>query len=164
MYLIFHQLLMFNPSISQRGLSGSCIQLVSWNARGLRGPIKRSKVFSRLRGLKTDIAFLQETHLRINDHFRMHKPWVGQIFHSAFNSKSRVLLFLLTCIQFLPDQIISDLHGHYVIVSDTLSVSISNSLSLYQHLFTVYFSFFFLHYFSSMLIFTLFWSHAIYLF
>lgn len=112
---------MVNLSISQRGLSGSSIRFVSWNVRGLGGPIKRSRVFSHLRSLKTDIAFLQETHLCINDHFRMRKPWVGQIFHSAFNSKSRGAAILINKrTQFLPDQIISDPHGRYVIVSGKL--------------------------------------------
>lgn len=86
LYLLIRWL-MVSPNISQRGLNGSSIRLVSWNVRRLGGPIKRSKVFSHLKGLNTDIAFLQETHLRINDHYRMLKAWVGQIFHSSFNSK-----------------------------------------------------------------------------
>lgn len=113
--------LMVNPSISQRGLSGSSIRLVSWNVRGLGGLMKRSKVLSHLRGLKKDIAFLQESHLCINYHFRLHKPWVEQIFHSAFNSKSRGVAILSNKrTQFLPDHIISDPHRHCVKVSGTL--------------------------------------------
>lgn len=78
-------------------------------------------MFSHLKGLNTDIAFLQETHLCINDHCRLRKPWVGQIFYSAFNSKSRGAAILINKqIQFPPDQIISDPHGCYVIVSGTL--------------------------------------------
>ena len=112
---------MVNPGISQRGLSRSSIRFVSWNVRGLGGPIKRSEVFSHLKGLNTDIAFLQETHLRINDHCRMRKPWIGQIFHSAFNSRSRGAAILINkLIQFSPNQIISDPYGRYVIVSGTL--------------------------------------------
>lgn len=112
---------MVNPNISQRGSSGSNIRFVSWNVRGLGGPVKRSKVFSHLKGLNTDIAFLQETHLCINDHCRLRKPWVGQIFHSAFNSKSRGAAILINKrIQFSRDQIVSDPHGCYVIVSGTL--------------------------------------------
>lgn len=65
---------MVNPNISQGGLNGSGIGLVSWNVCGLGGPIKRSKVVSHLKGLNADIAFLQETHLRIHDHCRMCKP------------------------------------------------------------------------------------------
>ena len=65
------------------------IRFVSWNVRGLGGPVKRSRVFSHLKDLKTDIAFLQETHMRICDHTRLRKPWVGQMFHSSYDSRSR---------------------------------------------------------------------------
>lgn len=112
---------MVNTSIYQRGISGSSIRLVSWNVSGIGGPIKQSKVFSHLKGLNTDIAFLQETHLGINDHCRMRKPWVGQIFRSAFNSNSRGAAILInTYMQFSPDPIISDPHWRNVIVSGTL--------------------------------------------
>lgn len=95
---------------------------MSWNIQGQGGPINPSKVFSYLKGLDTDDVFLQEIHLRINDHCRMRKPWVGEIFHSAFNSKFRGTAILINKhIQFSPDQIIYDPKGQYVIVSGTLN-------------------------------------------
>ncbi len=55
----------------------------------MNGPNKRARIFAHLKKMKTDIAFLQETHLQIADQVRLRKPWVGQIFHSHFNSKTR---------------------------------------------------------------------------
>ena len=43
---------------------GSAVKFISWNVKGLNGPVKRGRIFSHLKNLKTDIAFLQETHLR----------------------------------------------------------------------------------------------------
>ena len=97
------------------------IRLTSWNVRGLGGPIKRTKVLSHLKSVKTDIAFLQETHLRLCDHTRLRKPWVGQVFHSNFNSRSRGTAILLhKRVQFSSEQVISDPNGRYIIVVGVL--------------------------------------------
>lgn len=69
---------------NQRDTS-QAIRFTSWNVRGLGGPIKRTKVLSHLKSLKTDTVFLQETHLSLCDHTRLRKPWVGKVFHSSFN-------------------------------------------------------------------------------
>lgn len=93
------------------------IRFTSWNVRGLGGPIKRARVFSHLKSLKSEVIFLQETHLRISDHTRLRKPWVGQTFHSGFNSHSRGTAILLhKRLQFSPEQIISDPNGRYFII------------------------------------------------
>ena len=68
---------------------GGTTRLVTWNVKGLNGPIKRARVFAHLKKLKAEIIFLQETHLSTANQVRLRKPWVGQIFHSTFNSKSR---------------------------------------------------------------------------
>ena len=123
---------MVNPNISQRRPVGSSVRLVSWNVRVLGGPVKRSRVFSYLKGLNTDIAFLQETHLRTCDDNRMRKSWAGQIFNSAFNSKSRGAAILINKrTQFSPAQIISDPGGRFVIVSGTLYQSSVVLVSVY---------------------------------
>ncbi len=53
--------------------SGSAVRFVSWNVKGLNGPVKRTRIFTHIKRLKTEIAFLQETHLRIEDHNRLEK-------------------------------------------------------------------------------------------
>lgn len=65
------------------------VQFVSWNCKGLNGAIKRGNVLAHLGRLGTDIAFLQETHIRNQDQGRLKGKWVEQIFHSNFNFKSR---------------------------------------------------------------------------
>lgn len=44
----------------------SHINFVSWNVKGLNHLIKRSKVFSHLKQLRADLAFLEETHVDID--------------------------------------------------------------------------------------------------
>ncbi len=50
---------------------GAVTKIASWNVRGLNNLIKRNKVFSHLSELKTEIAFLQETHLLNRDQSRL---------------------------------------------------------------------------------------------
>lgn len=104
--------------MNTEGLAGHNVKFVTWNVRGLGGQIKRSRVFSHLKSLSTDIVFLQETHLRVSDHVRLRRPWIGQVFHSNFNSKSRgTAIVIHKRIKFVPQNVISDPDGRYVIVS-----------------------------------------------
>lgn len=94
---------------------------MSWNVRGLNGPVKRAKVFQNIKLHKADIIFLQETHLKLSDHTRLRRPWVGQIFHSSFNTKARGTAILISKkLQFIPENIIPDHNGHFIIVSGRL--------------------------------------------
>lgn len=100
---------------------GSKVRFVSWNVKGLNGPTKRGKIFAHLKKLKSEIIYLQETHLCSSDHLRLKKSWVGQIFHSNFNSKERGTAILINKnIQFMSSSVIADPQGRYIIVSGSL--------------------------------------------
>lgn len=107
-----------DPSIAG---SGTNLRFISWNIRGMGNPVKRSKVFTHLKRLHSDIIFLQETHLPIKDHQRLYCPWVGQVFHSNFNSKARGVAILINKrVQFSSSNVITDRNGRYIIVAGTL--------------------------------------------
>lgn len=113
---------MNTPLVNSKGGGvGHNIRIITWNVRGMGGQIKRSRVFSHLKSLSSDIMFLQETHLRTSDHTRLRKQWVGQVFHSSFNSKSRGTAILIhKRVMFLAEQVLSDPEGRFVIVSGIL--------------------------------------------
>lgn len=101
--------------------SGGVINFVSWNVRGLNALIKRNKVLSHLEDLHTHIAFLQETHLRPSEHKRIHRRWVGHLFHSKFSCRSRGVAVLINKnVQFTPGSVQSDMAGRYIIVTGHL--------------------------------------------
>ena len=101
--------------------SVNSIRFLSWNVKGTGHPIKRSRVLLHLKHLKTDIAFIQETHMRNTDHVRLRKSWVSQVFHSTFNSKARgVAILIHRRTQFIPTSSISDPNGRYLIVTGTI--------------------------------------------
>lgn len=101
--------------------SSSAVRFVSWNVKGLNGPVKRSKVFSHLKSLKADILFLQETHLRVKDHIRLRKAWISQVYHSRHDGSSKGVAILINKkIQFTPTEVTTDTHGRFVIICGSL--------------------------------------------
>lgn len=83
--------------------------------------IKRNKIFSHLRQLNADIAFLQETHILNSDVIKLRRSWGGQVFHSSFNAKGRGTAILIRkSISFTSEKVISDSSGRYVIVTGRL--------------------------------------------
>lgn len=65
------------------------LKFTSWNVKGLNQPVKRNKVLHHLQSMGIDIAFLEETHLKTDNHSLLYKRWVGQIYHSHFSCKAR---------------------------------------------------------------------------
>ena len=81
----FHHLMTSTLSLSA---PSGAVRFTSWNVKGLNSPVKRNKVINQLKFLNTKIAFLQETHLKPLDHAKLHRGWVGQLYHSSFSSKA----------------------------------------------------------------------------
>lgn len=96
---------------------GCLVKLVSWNVKSLNHPVKRKKVIAHPNNLKADIAFCQETHLCVADHCRLRGGWIGQTYHSNFNSKTRgVAIVINKRIPFIMSKVESAPAGRYVIV------------------------------------------------
>uniref|UniRef100_A0AAQ5XER2 exodeoxyribonuclease III n=1 Tax=Amphiprion ocellaris TaxID=80972 RepID=A0AAQ5XER2_AMPOC len=84
-------------------------------------PIKCNKILSHLHHLKGNVVFLQETHLKNSDHQRLKRSWVGQIFHSKFNSRARGTAILIDKnTPFIVSNTITDSNGRYIIVTGSL--------------------------------------------
>ena len=48
------------------------IKCLSYNVKGLNSPTKRHKVLKELKRYRTDIAFLQETHLTLGSNIKLY--------------------------------------------------------------------------------------------
>lgn len=84
-------------------------------------PLKRKRVLTHLHQLKVDIVFLQETHLKISDHLRLRTRWVGEVYHSKFQSKSRGTALLISKhVPFISSHVDADPMGRYIIVTGKL--------------------------------------------
>lgn len=101
---------------------GGALRFVSWNVKGLNSPFKRKKIIGHLQQLNTRIAFIQETHLKLSDHLKLRFGWVGQIYHSSFNSKARgVAILVHKNVPLSVTNVISDPNGRFIIVSGKIS-------------------------------------------
>uniref|UniRef100_A0A3B1J2S8 exodeoxyribonuclease III n=1 Tax=Astyanax mexicanus TaxID=7994 RepID=A0A3B1J2S8_ASTMX len=93
------------------------INIISWNVRGFQNPIKRSKILSNLAKQKCDIALIQESHLIEEEVLKLKKKWVGHVYSSSFNSKSRGVLILINKnLVFHLENIIKDEIGRFVAI------------------------------------------------
>lgn len=105
-------------SCSSFSPQGGNLTLLSWNVRGLRTNLKRGKVFSHLKSLSGDIIFLQETHIKHTEQWRLKCNWVSQIYQSTFSSKARgVAILFRRNTPFQHISTISDPNGRYIIVT-----------------------------------------------
>lgn len=112
--------------------TGANLRFVSWNVKGLNGPVKRGRILSHLKHLKTDVAFLQETHLIPRDHHRIRASWVGQCYHSNFSCKARGAAILFhKKVQFTLSKMISDNQGRFIIVIGSLNNVATALVNLY---------------------------------
>lgn len=106
---------------SLKTLEETNVQFVTWNCKGLNGAVKRGNILAHLRKLGADVAFLQETHLKNHAHKQLYKNWIGHVFHSKFNCKSRGKAIIINkSIPFTTSDIISDPNGRYIIVTGKL--------------------------------------------
>ena len=97
------------------------LRFISWNIKGIHNPVKRSRVFAHLKSLGSDVMFLQETHLRSSEHAKLKKAWIGQIFCSRNECRTRGTAILIRKgVPFVPLQTVADSRGRYVIVTGTL--------------------------------------------
>ena len=71
------------------------IGISTYNCRGLRADKNRLKVYEWLRGKKSDLIFLQETHCIKQDENRWKKEWNGDIIFSNGTRDSRGVMILL---------------------------------------------------------------------
>lgn len=109
-------------------MESSLVKFITWNCKGLNGPVKRNNILSYLKKVNADIIFLQETHLKIQDHNRLKCRWIDQVFHSSFNAKSRGTAILIKKnVPFITTKIIPDPQGRYIIITG----------KLYNHLMTL---------------------------
>ena len=93
------------------------VTVSSWNVGGLNSPVKHTNILCHLEKLKSEIlALLQETHLIQSEACKLKQKWVGQVFHSGFNSKNRgVVIVVHKKTPFGPWSSVVDSEGRYII-------------------------------------------------
>uniref|UniRef100_A0A3Q3GFL0 Endonuclease/exonuclease/phosphatase domain-containing protein n=1 Tax=Labrus bergylta TaxID=56723 RepID=A0A3Q3GFL0_9LABR len=85
------------------------ITVTGWNVGGLNNPTKRTRILCHL------------THLTQTEACKLKQKWVGQVYHSSFNSKSRGMTILIhKKTSFVIQSSNIDTEGRYVIIEGLL--------------------------------------------
>lgn len=74
--------------------------------------LKHNKVLGHRRKLGIHIIYFQETHLKVVDHARLRKNWIGKIYHSTFQAKARDTAILIhKSVPFICSNVLADPNG-----------------------------------------------------
>ena len=65
------------------------LKVVSLNVNGLNNPMKRGKVVTKLKKEKSQISYLQETHLSDQEHEKFKKLGFKHAFYSSYKGGSK---------------------------------------------------------------------------
>ena len=108
------------------------IKFVTFNTKGLNSPVKRKRVLSYLKKLDAGIVYIQESHLSHGEHQKLRREWVGQVFASSFNTKSRGTAILIhKNIPFTATKTTLDPGGRFVLVEGQMYSESWSLLNLY---------------------------------
>ena len=96
-------------------------KIVSWNIAGCHNGVKRKKILTYLKQKKTDLAFIQETHLNEDESVKFKRDWVGQVYFRAYSNRKRgVIILVRKNIDFRVLKHYSHQEGRWVIVDAVL--------------------------------------------
>ena len=107
---------MFTVHLGRLGNLMDAIKLASLNTRGMRGGLKRRKIFRFLKKHKVDVGFLQETHCVKTDENCWSAEFGNKIIFSngSSNSCGVAILFSKKCAKLVTD-IVRDMEGRFII-------------------------------------------------
>lgn len=100
---------------------------------GLNNPVKRAKVMTKLRKEKTQVIYLQETHLSYQEHDKLKKFGYKNVFFSSFKKgpKRGVAILISNSINFEVIREINDKEGRFVIVKAKLDNNLVTLVNVY---------------------------------
>ena len=87
----------------------------------MNSAIKTGKIIARLQHIRSDIVFLQETHLKTTEFRCIKRPWMAHVLHSKYSERSRgAAIIIHKNVPFTLKQSIADPNGRFVIAIGTL--------------------------------------------
>jgi len=73
------------------------LKIASLNVNGLSNPVKRSRVLTKMRKDKSQIIFLQETHMSKPEHEKLKKFGYSNTYYSSCkNSRKRGVVIMIS--------------------------------------------------------------------
>lgn len=109
------------------------VKIISFNVNGVLNPIKRSKILSKLKKQKAQIAFLQETRLSQSEHAKLKRMGFRHVFFSSYNAghKRGVAALISNTLNYEHISEIKDDSGRFIKITRKIEGSEISLLNVY---------------------------------
>ena len=100
---------------------GTYISIITLNGNGFSAPTKRHRLAERIQKNDPYICYLQETHFRSTDTYRLKVRGWKNVFHANGNQKKAGVAILISeKIDFKIKTVTRDKEGHYIMIKGTI--------------------------------------------
>ena len=115
---------------------GSYLSIITLNINGLNAPTKRQRLAEWIQKQDPYLWYLQETHLKTSDTYRLKVKGWKKIFHTNKDQKKAgVAKFVSDKINFEVKAVKRDKEGHYIMIKGSIQEEDITIINIYtQHL------------------------------
>ena len=113
---------------------GTYISIITLNVNGLNAPTKRHRWVEWIQKQDPYICYLQETHFRPRDTYRLKVRGWKKIFHAnGHQRKAGVAILISDKIDFKIKTITRDKEGHYIMIKGSIQEEDITIINIYMH-------------------------------
>ena len=104
---------------------GPCLSIITLNVNGLNAPTKRQRLAELIQKQDHYICYLQETHLKTRDTYRLKvKGWKKTFHANGDQKKAGVAILISDEIDFKTKAVKRDKDGHYIMIKGSIQEDI----------------------------------------
>ena len=113
-------------------VTGSYVSIITLNANGLNAPTKRQRLAKWLQKQDPYICYLQESHLKPRDKYRLKVKGWKKIFHAnGDQKKAGVAILISNKIDFEIKTVIRDKEGHCIMIKGSIQEEDITIINIY---------------------------------
>ena len=113
-------------------VTGSYLSIITLNVNGLNAPTKRQSLAKWIQKPNPYICYLQETHLKTRDTYRLKLKGWKKIFHTNRDQKKGGVAILISDkIDFKTKAVKRDKEGHYIMIKGSIQEEDITIINIY---------------------------------
>ena len=111
---------------------GTYISIITLNVDGLNAPTKRHRLAEWIKKQDPYICYLQETHFRPKDTYRLNvRGWKNMLLANVKQKKAEVAIVMSDKIDLKIKKIARDKEGHYIMIKDSIQEENRTFVNIY---------------------------------